>query len=274
MGNPAGIVFGGENLTDKEMQDIAQKVGFNETTFIMNSEKADVRLRYFTPGHEMNLCGHGTIAAIYSIIEMGRKENISTIETKAGILNIIVKKTEKNNINILMKQTPAKFIPFDGNINKLAEVLGLKKEDLDLDIPITYGNTGIWTLLVPIKNLDSFTKMKPENSKFPEVLEQIKEASIHPFCFATYNKEADMHGRHFSSPYSGTIEDPVTGTASGVMGAYYLKYMNSSKQKKIIIEQGQEIGKNGIVIVNAKKENNEINVEIEGTAVYVKEILI
>ena len=30
-----------------------------------------------------------------------------------------------------------------------------------------------------------------------------------------------MHGRHFSSAYAGTIEDPVTGTASGVMGAYY-----------------------------------------------------
>lgn len=46
------------------------------------------------------------------------------------------------------------------------------------------------------------------------------KASVHPFCMKTYDRDADMHARHFSSPYSGTIEDAVTGTASGVMGAF------------------------------------------------------
>ena len=60
--------------------------------------------------------------------------------------------------------------------------------------------------------------MKPNNEMFPSVLKEIPNASIHPICLETYDELAQMHGRHFSSAYAGTIEDPVTGTASGVMG--------------------------------------------------------
>jgi PhzF family phenazine biosynthesis protein len=60
MGNPAGIVYEGDSLSEGEMQRIALKVGFNETAFPLKSDKADLRIRYFTPGHELNLCGHAT----------------------------------------------------------------------------------------------------------------------------------------------------------------------------------------------------------------------
>ncbi len=49
MGNPAGIVLDADGLTEEEMQRIAEKVGFNETTFVLSSEVADIRMRYFTP---------------------------------------------------------------------------------------------------------------------------------------------------------------------------------------------------------------------------------
>lgn len=32
-GNPAGVVLNGDDLTDEEMQEVARKVGFNETAF-------------------------------------------------------------------------------------------------------------------------------------------------------------------------------------------------------------------------------------------------
>ena len=31
------------------MQIIAEKVGYNETTFVLSSEVGDIRMRYFTP---------------------------------------------------------------------------------------------------------------------------------------------------------------------------------------------------------------------------------
>lgn len=46
MGNPAGIVLDADGLTEEEMQRIAEKVGFNETSFVLSSEVADIRMRY------------------------------------------------------------------------------------------------------------------------------------------------------------------------------------------------------------------------------------
>lgn len=87
-----------------------------------------------------------------------------------------------------------------------------------------------------------------------------------------------MHGRHFSSPYSGTIEDPVTGTASGVMGAYYAMYLEKyfDGELKLVVEQGQEINKDGRVTVFVTKdiETENLQIDISGTAVYVKEFEI
>ena len=69
MGNPAGVVFECDDLTEDEMQKSAEKIGFNETVFLLASKEADIKMRYFTPGHEMNLCGHATIAGVKALFE-------------------------------------------------------------------------------------------------------------------------------------------------------------------------------------------------------------
>lgn len=105
-GNPAGVVLDGDDLIDEEMQEIAFKVGFNETAFSVHSDKADLRLRFFTPGHEMNLCGHATLATIYALKSKGllnNKENL-TIETRAGVLPISIESLSDNDSQITMKQ--------------------------------------------------------------------------------------------------------------------------------------------------------------------------
>ncbi|MDF2868507.1 MAG: hypothetical protein K0R05_82 [Anaerocolumna sp.] len=273
-GNPAGVVLSADELSEDEMQQTALQVGFNETAFVVQSALADLRIRFFTPGHEMNLCGHATMATIYALKTQGLlgNQNDLTIETGAGILPIKISDTE-NGIAITMKQAKPVFLPFEGLKEALAASLGLTEEDLATDLPILYGSTGTWTLLVPIKKLEAFRRMKPQNNIFPSVLTEKPETSIHPFCLETYHTDADMHARHFSSPYSGTVEDPVTGTASGVMGAYYATYINKDFDKPLTlsIEQGQEIGRDGRVMVRVTKVHTDYEVEILGSAVYVKE---
>ncbi|WP_033168569.1 PhzF family phenazine biosynthesis isomerase [Clostridium sp. KNHs205] len=273
-GNPAGVVLSGDELSEKEMQQIALQVGFNETAFVVQSARADLKIRFFTPGHEMNLCGHATMATIYALKTQGILGNQKdlAIETRAGILPVKITDTA-NGITITMKQAKPEFLPFEGSREALAASLGLTVDDLAADLPVLYGSTGTWTLLVPIKKLEAFLKMKPQNNIFPAVLTEKPKTSVHPFCFETYDTEADMHARHFSSPYSGTVEDPVTGTASGVMGAFYATYIKKDFDKTLTltIEQGQEVGKDGRVIVRVTKVPADYEVEILGTAVYVKE---
>jgi PhzF family phenazine biosynthesis protein len=197
-----------------------------------------------------------------------------TLETKAGVLPIKINSTTDNDTYITMKQASPQFKEFKGSMEELANSMGLTKEDINGDLPILYGSTGIWTLLIPINSLAAFKKMKPNNKLFPSILKEMPKASIHPFCLETYDPNADMHARHFSSPYSGTIEDAVTGTASGVMGAYYSKYINTNFEKSLnlIVEQGQEIKKDGRVRVLVSKTEDNYEIEITGNAVYVKDV--
>ncbi|WHY75423.1 PhzF family phenazine biosynthesis protein [Neobacillus sp. WH10] len=276
-GNPAGVVINGDVLTDQEMQEIAFKVGFNETSFPVKSDVADFQIRFFTPGHEMPLCGHGTMAAVYALKTkglLGDKTDL-TIETKAGILPLKIITTTDSEILITMKQASPQFEEFKGSREALANSIGLNVSDFRDDLPIVYGSTGTWTLLVPIKQLGAFKKMNPNNKEFPTILKEMPKSSIHPFCMETFDPNTDMHARHFSSPYSGTIEDAVTGTASGVMGAYFAKYIinnNFVEPLHLIVEQGTEIKKNGRVMVQISKSNEDYDVEITGNAVHVKDL--
>lgn len=273
-GNPAGVVLDADYLSEQAMQEIAQQVGYNETAFAQSSDSADIKLRYFTPGQEMDLCGHATIATLYALKTAGRLSDKKDyqIETKAGILAIQLEVDDSQQINITMQQAVPRFKSFAGSTVDLADALNLSEADIDADLPIVYGSTGLWTLIVPVKTLAAMQQMKPRTAKFPDILTDMPKVSIHPLCFETYDAEADMHGRHFSSPYSGTVEDPVTGTASGVMGAYYTKFVDhdSHDSYQFVVEQGQEIAKDGRVIVNVERTDDNYSIQITGTAVYVE----
>ncbi|MEK4424617.1 PhzF family phenazine biosynthesis isomerase [Solibacillus sp. FSL K6-1523] len=275
-GNPAGVVLNGEDYTEKQMLAIAAAVGFNETAFVVPSNVADFHIRYFTPGHENNLCGHATMGTVYALKMNGLLEKSTfTIETKAGILPIQIRE-ENNQILITMQHAKPQFQSFGGSKSDLAASIGLREEDLHSEYPIVYGSTGIWTLIIPVKELSSFSKMTPNTKEFPKVLLEMPEASVHPICFEVRDHGNDMHARHFSSPHSGTIEDAITGTASGVMGAYYKKYVNQyiNLPTTLIVEQGHEINKDGQVYVHVNEENEQLDISISGTAVFVKNIEI
>ena len=111
MGNPAGVVFECDDLTKDEMQKAAGKIGFNETVFLLASKEADIKMRYFTPGHEMNLCGHATIAGVKALFEKENKK-IKTVETLSGIIDVNMEVQNTGKTFISMKQLPALFEEF------------------------------------------------------------------------------------------------------------------------------------------------------------------
>lgn len=264
-GNPAGVVLDGDSYSKEKMQQIAKKIDFNETVFVCSSNLGDHRLRYFTPGHEIPLCGHATIASIFALYN-GKPDQKIIIETDAGLLPI---KYVSISNEILMEQAKPQFLPFAGNKKDLCKSLGVELEDLDPNLSIQHGNTGTWTLLIPLKNKFILDKMIPKQDRFPTILKRIPRASIHPFSLD--EKQLDVfYARHFSSPYSGTVEDSVTGTASGVMGAYALNYIFPDVSKKCLrVFQGKQMQRKGTVTVHAVRGKNQNHkVAISGTACF------
>jgi trans-2,3-dihydro-3-hydroxyanthranilate isomerase len=70
-GNPCAIIFDADDLTAEQMQAIAKEMNLSETAFVLKSQIADVRARYFTPAEEIPLAGHPTIATIHALVERG-----------------------------------------------------------------------------------------------------------------------------------------------------------------------------------------------------------
>ena len=288
MGNPAGVMLDAKELSAPAMQAIARVVGFNETAFVLPSTKADLRLRYFTPGHEVDLCGHATIGSFVALHQHGLLPGAGvprrlTLETGAGLLQITLEAGSAGPL-VIMEQAPARFVDFHGDRTALARVLGIGEEDLDPHLPVLYGSTGLWTLVVPVRALDAMRRMKPLSAEFPSVLVEMPGASIHPFCLETIDTSAHLHARHFSSPRSGTVEDPVTGTASGVLGAYCREFIEAGAASPLavsplavsplIVEQGQELGRDGRVSVWVAQREGEYHVRVGGTACFVREMAI
>lgn len=278
MGNPAGVVLDAKDLSAAAMQLIARTVGFNETAFVLPSTRADVRFRYFTPGHEVDLCGHATVGSFVALHQHGLLPGEGfprrlLMETGAGLLRVTLEAGAAGPL-VIMEQSPARFSAFRGDRSALARALGIGEEDLERHLPLLYGSTGLWTLVVPVRALDAVRRMKPLTAEFPSVLPEMPGASVHPFCLETIDPSAHVHARHFSSPRSGTVEDPVTGTASGVLGAYYQEFIKAGAPSPLVVEQGQEVGRDGRVSVWVEKRGGEYHVRVGGSGCFVREIEI
>ena len=136
MGNPAGIVLNADNLSEKQMQSVAAATGYNETAFVLSSDKADICLRFFTPGHEMDLCGHATVASVYMMKEHGilKKDEI-LVETNAGILPVSATNID-DHIIVGMQQAQYREEIFTGSLSNLAHSIGLSENDIDCRFPV------------------------------------------------------------------------------------------------------------------------------------------
>lgn len=267
-GNPAGVVLQADHLTHQQMQSIAHVAGFTETTFVQRSSNATWRMRYFAPGKEMNLCGHGTIAALTALEQAAQIPQTFTVDTQAGILE---GKQAALKTRFRLQQGNPRIVPFQGAVRPILATIGLDIKHLDDRLPIVYGSTGNWTLILPIRRLMDFKMMRPDNEQFQQVLTAVPTASVHPICLETY-QSVHLHGRHFSASGAGTVEDPVTGTASGVMGVYHRLFIDPLSTETIRVEQGHEMNRPGtvdILVSGTDSDPSQWQVEMEGGSIFV-----
>jgi PhzF family phenazine biosynthesis protein len=87
-GNPAGVCIMKNWIPDEIMQKIAIENILSETAFAVKEAKK-YRLRWFTPGGEINLCGHATLATAYVIMNYVEKQ-VDTVhfDTMSGLLTV------------------------------------------------------------------------------------------------------------------------------------------------------------------------------------------
>ena len=64
-GNPAAVCLLSSARDADWMQRVADEMSLSETAFLRPQDEGAYRLRWFTPTHEFDLCGHATLASAH-----------------------------------------------------------------------------------------------------------------------------------------------------------------------------------------------------------------
>lgn len=93
-GNPAAVCVLDEPISEELMMNITKENNLSETAFAVKNDQA-YSLRWFTPGGEIDLCGHATLATAFVIMEYYERDiNEIAFDTLSGRLTV----TKKGNL--------------------------------------------------------------------------------------------------------------------------------------------------------------------------------
>jgi trans-2,3-dihydro-3-hydroxyanthranilate isomerase len=272
-GNPLAVVTDGDGLSQAQMQAIAREMNLSETVFVQKptNNRALARLRIFTTMTELPLAGHPVIGTWFLLAELGvvpasSEGRVHVLQqTAAGILPVEFTFRDGHPALVTMTQKPARFAATKMNRAKLAEALGLKSSDFHPTLPIEAVSTGIFNLMVPLKNRAALKKIRMNMRALAELLST--SASV-AYCFAL-GGEAHAFARGML-PW-GIIEDPATGSAGGSLGAYLVRHGKLGASDTLTITQGVEMGRPSEIGVEIASDRGRLVPKVSGSAVRILE---
>ena len=269
-GNQLAVVYGSEGLTGEAMQKIAREFNFSETTFILGDRKRrggyDVRI--FTPATELPFAGHPTLGTAFVIQQDLIREPVRRVvlNLKVGLIPVLFGYRGRKPGILWMKQMQPQF----GGIlegRRVAPVLGLEKDDLDLRFPIQEVSTGIPFVIVPVKTLEAVKRSCLRVDKSPGLTPKGKAFLL--FAPQTHTSGNDLHVRVFAHCY-GVAEDPATGSANGCLAGYLVRHRFFGRPRvDIRAEQGHEIGRPSLLLLKAAEKAGKVEVFVGGRVIRV-----
>ena len=106
-GNPAPIVVDATGMTDAEMQGVARSYG-HESGFVLpapSGSGCDFEFRFWVPNHEMSMCGHATVGAVWLLAELGRlSTDRLAILTRSGRVEAHVHRPARQDVIVEVSQ--------------------------------------------------------------------------------------------------------------------------------------------------------------------------
>jgi PhzF family phenazine biosynthesis protein len=241
LGNPAAaLITEDECLTPEQMQQIAaEHKGFvMETVFCSPSETAECKLTYYSSECEVDFCGHGTIATMYSIIKDDaalRAKKVLTVETnKKGMVSLY---NEIDTEDAVYIEAPS---PIEHAMNIPVEdiegILTLRKGSINRERTIRIIDAGLRTLIVPITQFEDEVSVYPDEAALKVFCEENDIDNILIYSLQVADASNFAHTRVFA-PKFGYLEDPATGSGNSAF-ANYLLSENMWNGSPITIEQG------------------------------------
>ncbi|XP_066534913.1 phenazine biosynthesis-like domain-containing protein 1 isoform X2 [Hoplias malabaricus] len=218
---------------------------------------ATFSLRWFTPKHEIDLCGHATLAS--AAVLFYHRENTNTevvFKTLSGELRV-----RQRGESLVMDFPLSK--PEVQDQSEYKDILKAAVGDMDIkEVCLSETSKKLLVRLTDTCDRSAFRSMKPvaedllrheDGRKFQGIIVTMKGESV-PLV------KYDFVSRYFA-PWHGVFEDPVCGSAHTVLAAYWSEKL---RKKKMLAHQCSKRG--GELELEVKDESR---VDIAGQAVVI-----
>lgn len=274
-GNPLAVITDGDGLSGDQMLAIAREMNLSETVFVQKptEDRALARLRIFTTKEELKLAGHPVIGTWFLLAELGvvpaQEGGVHVLQqTGAGILPVEIRFKDARPQRVIMTQKEASFKPSKIDTKKLAAALGLTHKDLHPKLPLEFVSTGIFNLMVPLRNRAALAKIQMNIVEMARLLG--KQGAL-AYCFAVGSNHS-VYARGMM-PWE-LYEDAATGSAAGSLGAYLVKHGLAGAGHTVQITQGVEMGRPSQIEVEVLQTGKKLIPRVSGAAVKVFEGVI
>ena len=233
-GNPAAICILEEWLSDQTMILLTKENNLSETAFAVkqeikdNLDKSYYKLRWFTPGGEIDLCGHATLACAFVIMNYYEK-NLKTVifDTLSGKLTV-----NRKNGDLYELDFPAYDLKKVEITDKMIELIGKKPAEayLGRDLMCIFDDEEF----IFSADLDS-EKIKKLDGLLLHITAQHSNYSLNSKIKNTTDK-IDCISRSFA-PKLNVYEDPVCGSGHCHIAPYWMKKL---QKENLIAYQASE----------------------------------
>ena len=242
-GNPAAVCVMDKWPSEASMMKLAMENNLSETAFIVKEEEG-YHLRWFTPGKEVELCGHATLASSYVILNFVEPESSSvSFNTMSGVLTV------KRSGDLYEMDFPTyelKEIPVTDDMEKAFGVRPVKAV-LGLDLVCVF------------ETEEQVRNMTPDQNLLTKIEGRIQNATAS-------GSETDCVSRSFC-PKLSIAEDPVCGSAHCQIADYWSQVLG---KKEILAYQAS---KRGGYLYCELKGNGRISISGKAALVAISEII-
>jgi PhzF family phenazine biosynthesis protein len=233
-GNPLAVFEDARGLDAEVMQRLALQFNLSETTFILPSERAEARVRIFTPGYEMPFAGHPTLGTAQVVAALRGDLPAVRLEMIAGVIPV-----QRRGSRWQFRANAPSARRADEDPATLAALLGLEQKDLG--DPALWVNTGNEQLIVPLRSEAAVRRVKVDGARLAAL--HCVHGNPKVYVFAELGGDRIL-SRFFFPKGAGLaiLEDPATGSACANLGGYFVA-TGAARPLSRIISQGEYTGR-------------------------------
>lgn len=248
-GNPAPVAIDATGLSDRDMQAVAAHFG-HESAFVLGPEPGcDLRLRFFVPRHEMEMCGHATLGAVWLLHRLGKlSKDRLVIATLSGPVEAQIADAGTDDPRVEISQPPGEVtaLPRDA-AGEILAVLGIGPQAL-APFPILNARTSRTKTLVPLADAACLDRLAPDFARIEAVCAQIGSTGLYPFALSDPRSRC-FDARQFPRA-SGYPEDAATGIAAAALAFGLLEAGRIAvADGPIRVRQGRAMGRPSAIAV-------------------------